>query len=126
VQQLRCSRRRRARDPDPRDGAAPVPPVSRGLDPAGTTKNFNVTANDRKALLLLAQMQQTRAGNFGLAMSATGNRPPQAYARSGGKALARLVRLGYAEWFRDLDRWGWRITPSGRQAARTEIEQGAA
>ena len=80
-----------------------------------------MTANDRKALALLARLKHTRAGNFGEAMS-TGEviRKPQAYARSGGRALSRLVRLGYAEPFGGLcrgDDWGWRITVAGRIAA---------
>ena len=81
-----------------------------------------MTANDRKALALLARMVRARAGNFGQAMSTSDVvRKPQAYARNGGKALNRLVRLGYAEPFVGLlkgDDWGWRITITGRVAAK--------
>ena len=82
-----------------------------------------MTDNDRKALALLAQMESTRAGNFGEAMSTSDvARMPQAYARSGGKALRRLVDLGYAETFSNKEtggNWGWQITSAGRRAAAT-------
>ena len=79
-----------------------------------------MTTNDEKALILLARMETTRAGNFGVAMS-TGDvvKPPQAYARPGGRALARLVTLGYAKTYTSHigENWGWAITGAGRRAA---------
>ena len=80
-----------------------------------------MTHNDKKALLLLARLETTRAGNFGVAMSNDEVRkPPQAYARPGGNALQRLVAQGYAATYSDHHKggnWGWRITTAGRKRA---------
>lgn len=81
-----------------------------------------MTDNDKRALRILIGMRETRAGNFGLALSrGECRKPPQAYARPGGRALARLVKLGYAEKYVDRcmgGNWGWCITLAGIVAAR--------
>lgn len=88
--------------------------------------NFLLTAHDIKALLLLAKWKRTRAGHFGQELAGANDRmrKPQSYARSGGKALNRLEKRGYARRFYTYDsNWGWEITEAGLKEAKQHAKQ---